>query len=325
MAFVGNGGWSGGVNRPDMWGPVARYGMATVSTNKGHEGTSPDGSFILNGDETLIDYGRRAVHLSAVYSKQIIRDFYKKPIKSSFWLGCSSGGKQGLRELQQFPETFDGVISGAAARWWSHLAAHLVRINSFINSIGSEGYLTTTDYALIAKQVMDQCDELDGVKDKIITNSPSQHVFHQLKPQQCPRYGQIGHQQMASSSFFGLEPGSESSPDMRADGRPEGRVADYFTYAVLNKIEKQTLQVSSIQELEQLVKTADRTNPGSINASNADVSPFFKRGGKLLTYHGEHDATIPSGGTLWYWEQVRKAVGAKAADQSFQAYLGECG
>ena len=80
-----------------------------------HAGTSGDGTFALNGPETQYDFGYRAVHLTTVYSKAIVKAYYGKQQSKSYWLGCSSGGKQGLKEVQMFPEDFDGVVAGAAA------------------------------------------------------------------------------------------------------------------------------------------------------------------------------------------------------------------
>jgi feruloyl esterase len=42
------------------------------------------------------DFGYRAVHLSTIFSKKIVEEYYKKKPSYSYWLGCSSGGKQGL-------------------------------------------------------------------------------------------------------------------------------------------------------------------------------------------------------------------------------------
>lgn len=39
------------------------------------------------------------------------------------------------------------------------------------------------------------------------------------------------------------------------------------------------------QEVARLVKIADQTDPGKYNV-NGDISPFIKRGGKLMTYVG---------------------------------------
>jgi feruloyl esterase len=37
--------------------------------------------------------------------------------------GCSSGGKQGLKEAQKFPRDYDGIVAGAPANYWTHLMA----------------------------------------------------------------------------------------------------------------------------------------------------------------------------------------------------------
>lgn len=95
--------------------------MAVASTDTGHNGTAFDGTFALAGPETQIDFGYRAVHLTTVYSKKIVEAYYGKKQDYSYWLGCSSGGKQGLKEVQMFPHDYDGVIAGAAAQFWAAL------------------------------------------------------------------------------------------------------------------------------------------------------------------------------------------------------------
>lgn len=122
--------------------------MAVASTDTGHNNSGLDSAFGINNDESLIDFGYRAVHLTTVYSKKVleasseraatclqsvevlltvacIQAYYGKAQKSSYWLGCSSGGKQGLKEVQMYPEDFDGVIAGAAAQYWEALNAQV--------------------------------------------------------------------------------------------------------------------------------------------------------------------------------------------------------
>ncbi|PYT99659.1 MAG: hypothetical protein DMG38_10910 [Acidobacteria bacterium] len=57
-----------------------------------------------------------------VTAKAIIAAFYgSDALKHSYWRGCSSGGKQGLKEAQSFPKDYDGIIAGAPANFWTHL------------------------------------------------------------------------------------------------------------------------------------------------------------------------------------------------------------
>jgi feruloyl esterase len=54
---VGNGGFAGGVNYPDLvWG--LRKGFAVMSTDTGHHSSESDGSWLSNAEEA-IDWGHR--------------------------------------------------------------------------------------------------------------------------------------------------------------------------------------------------------------------------------------------------------------------------
>jgi feruloyl esterase len=114
---VGNGGFSGGINWFSM-GAVAPYGFAVVSTNTGHNSTGQDMTWALNNPETKADWGYRAMHGSVVLGKLVTDAYYGGELKYSYYAGCSTGGKQGMKEVQMFPEDFDGVLVGAPA-WWS--------------------------------------------------------------------------------------------------------------------------------------------------------------------------------------------------------------
>jgi hypothetical protein len=116
--MVGNGGKAGSITFGDMRTAVAG-GFATSSTDTGHdallqaEGGARFGNDQVFGKEREIDFGWRAVHLTAVTSKDIIESYYPKKLRFSYWNGCSTGGRQGLMEAQRFPEDFDGYAVGA--------------------------------------------------------------------------------------------------------------------------------------------------------------------------------------------------------------------
>src|ERR1700734_2439753 len=109
---VGNGGWAGVIS----YGALAEAlhdGYATSSTDTGHTGGS--GSFALGHPEKGVDFGYRSEHEMTVKSKAIIEAFYGSAAKMSYWNGCSTGGRQGLKEAQRFPDDYDGIIAGAPA------------------------------------------------------------------------------------------------------------------------------------------------------------------------------------------------------------------
>jgi feruloyl esterase len=126
---VGNGGWTGSITYPALMAALQK-GYASASTDTGHAGNPLDGSFALGHPEKVVDFGYRAVHEMTVKAKAIVAAFYDKSAQYSYWNGCSSGGKQGLKEAQRYPNDYDGIIAGAPANYWTHLTAATVWVGA---------------------------------------------------------------------------------------------------------------------------------------------------------------------------------------------------
>lgn len=110
---VGNGGWSGGVVYDNLYHDGLLGGFASWSTNTGHNSGALDASWALNNPESIVDFSHRAVHLSTVAAKAITGAYYRKRVERvrSYWLGCSTGGAQGLKAAQTYPADFDAIVS----------------------------------------------------------------------------------------------------------------------------------------------------------------------------------------------------------------------
>lgn len=115
-----NAGFAGGINWADV-GVGAQYGFATVGTDTGHNSTAGDGSWAYQEPEKLVDLGYRALHGSVVLGKEVVNGYYGKNMSFSYYSGCSTGGRRGFKEIEMFPDDFDGVLAGAPAWWTSHL------------------------------------------------------------------------------------------------------------------------------------------------------------------------------------------------------------
>ncbi len=109
---VGNGGFAGSIGYGQLASAVSR-GYAAASTDTGHQGSGTDASWALNHPEKIVDFGHRAIHLTAVNSKAILRAFYGRPPARSYFASCSNGGRQALMEAQRYPEDYDGILAGA--------------------------------------------------------------------------------------------------------------------------------------------------------------------------------------------------------------------
>lgn len=161
---VGNGGWSGALSYGPL-GAALRRGYAAASTDTGHSGGS--GRFALGHPEKLTDFGYRAVHEMTVQSKAIVAAFYGAGPRHSYWTGCSSGGKQGLKEAQRFPADYDGIVAGAPANFWTHLMIGTIWIGQATLK-DATAYIPRDKYPVIHKAALAACDATDGVHDGLI-------------------------------------------------------------------------------------------------------------------------------------------------------------
>src|SRR5437870_8588057 len=169
---VGNGGWAGIIALPAMAAAVQR-GYATAGTDTGHEGGTA--VFALGHPEKLADFGYRAVHEMTVKAKSIISAYYGDAPKLSYWNGCSSGGREGLKEAQKFPADFDGIIAGAPANYWTHLVTHAIWVGQAVHQ-EEASFIPQSKYKLIHDAVIEACDARDAVKDGVLEN-PAQCKF----------------------------------------------------------------------------------------------------------------------------------------------------
>jgi feruloyl esterase len=94
-----------------MYTDVLSKDAAAFSTNTGHNSTSSNATWAANNPEAVIDFGWRAMHMTTVASKAITAQYYGKPADRNYYIGCSTGGRQGLKSIQRFPEDFDGMVS----------------------------------------------------------------------------------------------------------------------------------------------------------------------------------------------------------------------
>ena len=144
-----------------------------VSTDTGHNSTSSDARWGLNAPEKKEDFGYRAIHGSTVLGKSLTEAFYNQTIAYSYYAGSSTGGRQGLREAQYSPDSFDGLLIGAPAWWTSHLQPWETKLGSFNLPESAANHINASLFSIIGLEVIKQCDGVDGVIDGIVS-SPEQ-------------------------------------------------------------------------------------------------------------------------------------------------------
>ncbi|KAI8980133.1 feruloyl esterase-like protein [Trametes punicea] len=318
---VGNGGLAGGVTVTELGHVAIPQGFAGISTNTGHDGNTDDGDWAgPHNDNAIVDWGWRALHLSVLAGREVVEQYYRAPAKKSYYLGCSTG-RQGLKEVQDFPEDFDGVVVGSPANWQTHLQAWSVHMNLNTEPSTSPHFMTEDMWSnVIAPEVMRQCDELDGLKDGII-NDPRICSFRPetltCRPGQnastCLTKDQIGALHRIYADYYeadqtyvfgGYYPGGETEYYHGLVGKQHFAIAtNYFGFMVLNDTNF-TIHDYNATVLE----VADEIDPGQANAINPNLTAFAgpPHNGKLIQYVGWADQLISPGNSVHYYETVHE-------------------
>jgi feruloyl esterase len=327
---TGNGGWSGAIVYPSLAAGVNR-GYATASTNTGHDGG--DATFAIDHPEKLVDFGYRAVHEMTVQGKAITAAFYSKGPEKSYWNGCSSGGKQGLKEAQKFPTDYDGIVAGAPANYWTHLMAGDLW-PAIVTSKDPAAFLSEAKLHVLHRAVIEACDSLDGVKDGLIEDPTRCHfdpAAVQCKGEEndtCLTAAQVDaarkiyegatNPRTHESIFPGMSRGSELVWPALAGERPFGIPVSHFQVIVFRSPDwnYQTL------DFDIDVALADKIDNGLLNATDPNLKAFFSHGGKLLMYHGWNDQLISPFNSVNYYNSVVKAMGGAARiNDSYRLFM----
>ncbi|KAH8593126.1 tannase and feruloyl esterase-domain-containing protein [Bisporella sp. PMI_857] len=288
---VGNGGFSGGINWLDMG----------------------------SGLQTREDFGFRAIHETAVITKEIIKRFYNAPPKFSYYSGCSMGGRQGLKDAQKFPEDFDGMLIGAPAWWLKRFSPWITKLGISNLPIDAPNRIPLQLLSTIGAEVTRQCDGVDGVVDGIVS-APDECNFD-LSPLLCgySSFSECFTNEQAQTAkefyndymvkgklmFPGLELSSEEQWALLFSGEePNPLGSDYIKYFLLNDPDWRYQDYT-----DDIILLADRLDPGQNTADSYDMSDFRNQGSKIIMYHGMSDGVIPSRSSNIFYEKVAATMG----------------
>jgi hypothetical protein len=149
--------------------PLAQ-GYATFGDDSGHQSSSiTDGSFAAN-DEALANYGGLSLKKTHDVAMTLIKQRYASLPAKTYFFGSSTGGRDGLTEIQRWPADYDGIVVNRPALNYTGLRLSNVVLGRALYLNGGAGWLDVNKTVLLQNAVMKACDTLDGVADGIVSN-----------------------------------------------------------------------------------------------------------------------------------------------------------
>jgi feruloyl esterase len=209
MVFQGGGGSNGVVG--DALAPVsadgpvaAARGYAVVSQDSGHDNAvnndaEHNGTLSFGFDpQARSDYGHTSLKATADAAKAVIRAYYGRAPRYSYFVGCSKGGQEGMTFAQYYPDEFDGIIAAApgfslpraavAEAWDVQAFAALAADGGKVRPDALHKVFSDGDFALVRTAILEACDDGDGLKDGIVGDfmrCTDDKVLPQLRVRQC--------------------------------------------------------------------------------------------------------------------------------------------
>lgn len=309
---AGVGGDAGVYNYIDMSRRVGE-GFATVTTDSGHKASQ---ARWMADPKARVDYEHRAVHLTAVAAKALAGKLYGRAVDRSYFTGCSGGGRQALKQMQNYPADYDGVIAGAPG---PYMPLQSVRMLWFAlqQKWKPAGALSDADWSLYESRATAACDAADGVKDGIIA-SPLACRFKtaQLlcKPGQtegCLTAPKLAMLDMIRAPLTdeagraidgGLFPGVRTRP-----GPPSPLLRAMWADGVYNDANWNEDGFKRTADLA----AANRVMP-ELRADKVAIAPFVSRGNKAIIWQGWADPSTNAGPTIDYYGALARANGGVA-------------
>jgi feruloyl esterase len=318
----GGGGGNGVVSYPlgaSFSGdkPALVRGFAVASTDTGHKAkTGPFDFSFMRDQQAYLDFAYQANAKVAGVAKQIVSRYYAKPAAYSYFVGCSTGGREGMILSQRFPTVFNGIVSGDPAmrtglsdftvNQWFPVAYNQAAPKDATGKPLTDKFLTGGERKLFMDALMNRCDAKDGVADGMISD-PMGCDFDPavLSCKTGQSDGCIAPEKIAAikKAFAGpknsygtqIYPGFLYDAGIAESGMIPGLLAlgtrgifGLYPAATEIDVDKETLHAS-----DPLVE------PASTN-----LSTFSASGGKLIFFHGDSDFWFSPLDTLGYYQSL---------------------
>lgn len=326
LLYQGGGGLNGSVQPPlgaaaSGETPALSRGFAVVTSDSGHEGAVFDASFFADQQATL-DFLYQSIGKVMAVARPLVAAHYAKAIAHSYFVGCSTGGREAMISAQRYPDEFDGIVAGSPAMRtnYSNLATRWITVS--LNSAAPKDAqgrsltaqaLSDADRKLVVDGLLRACDALDGLKDGMIFNTRrcafDPRVLQCRGPKgdkdgSCLSAAQV---QAIRRGFAGprTSAGIQVYPGFPYDTGIafKGAGIPGLLSGGLSPVGPSPTTAEMNVDQEAAVAHDAREMAGDTDAWT-NLSTFTAHGGKLIFYHGMSDPWFSALDTLGYYERL---------------------
>jgi Tannase and feruloyl esterase len=284
----------------------------------------------------LTNFASRSLHDMAVVGKDVTKKFYHRAANYSYWNGCSTGGRQGYEEAQDYPTDFDGILAKAPAVNWDRFAVATLWSQAVFNE--EKVQPSPCELEAFNTEATKACDALDGVEDGIIDNPQECHWDARrlvgkkivcdgteitISNAVADAVNKIWAGPVSTTGkklWYGANKGA-SFAYLATPGAPFFVADAWVKYFVTQNPSFDTTKLT-YTSFEQLFRSSQKQFNDIIGTDDPDLSKFARAGGKLLSWHGQADQLVPTQGTVDYRERVNQTFGGNnRVDDFYRLFL----
>ncbi|MDE3202573.1 MAG: tannase/feruloyl esterase family alpha/beta hydrolase [Acidobacteriota bacterium] len=302
--------------------PGLARGFAVASTDTGHKAKTGAFDFsFMRDQQAYLDFAFLSNAEVAGVAKQIIARYYAKPAEYSYFVGCSTGGREGMILSQRYPTAFNGIVSGdpamrtglsnLAIAQWIPVAYNRAAPKDASGKPEIDKFLTDDDRKLFMDELMKQCDAKDGVADGMISDplacnfDPSALACKAGQNENCiapEKIAAIKNAFAGPKNAYGTQiyPGFLYDAGITMKGPVPGLLA-------LGKIGLFGPYTTATQL--DVDKAAMHASDPLVEPASTNLSTFSGDGGKLIFFHGDSDPWFSPLDTLRYYKSLAETNG----------------
>ncbi|KAK3678822.1 hypothetical protein LTR78_001275 [Recurvomyces mirabilis] len=228
--------------------------------------------------------------------------------------------------VQRYPDAYDGILALAPAINWAQFIVAEYWPQQVMNRLGY--YPLSCELDAITAPAIDACDELDGVKDGVISlpgechfdavamigqtfNCHGTEMLHSPQAAQIANAAWTGPHNSSLYAWYGLNRDSSLTTGLAnttCSNNNDAASCIGNPFAIASQWIKLFLAKDENFDITALPTTitpiSSTKYQSKIGTADPDLSRFRHHGGKIIAWHGLADRLIFPNGTVQYYERV---------------------
>ncbi|MGY1495835.1 tannase/feruloyl esterase family alpha/beta hydrolase [Streptomyces sp. QTS52] len=336
---IGGGGYQGIIS--DLSFPLQR-GEVGSNTDTGHNqawcnatnpktgltNAQPDcgligGGFVLDPRGKLLtsqvkDFIDRSEYAQTTWALKLTKNYYGEKARRNYWVGASTGGRQGWQMAQNHGDLYDGFLIGFPAMNWNRFPVAEAWPAIVVNELlGSKGLTPAKSDAANAAAIT-ACDSQDGVKDSVIAE-PRRCTYDarnvkDLTPQEAKAVNLIwdGPRDAHGGRLWGgITRGTSFSTLLPGGNNMSPMIDTWIRHWLKQDATYDWRSHLTTTNFPQTFQAAYRKFAGTASTDSTDLTDVRHNKGKILYYVPTNDPLIVPFGSYNYQQRLFDRYGVQ--------------